>query len=514
MFAKEDTLMFKKLMIIIVVQICLAGPLFAANYPLEIIQPQPNLSTANRYYKAYPGLEYKVPIGVLGGAYPFTYELMTAPNGMIIDSKSGVITWQNPTQSGSPHQVSVRVTDYEQNTVTISWPITVTTSGFVFLDSVNGSHTATGTINDPLRNMVDIGGSTYDDIRDGRYNDYFIYFRNGTYDPAGYLNNSGQQIQLEWRGSYKPNVWLEYPGETVIIDHDRTASGAFLDMIDSDNNDIYIHGIRFQDMLNHAIRMLGNRQVFFECEFENLGPGQDGANSSFLMFSTSGGTGGQDYPFIKNCRFNNLNTGAFIKLYSTWKILIEGNTFSNGSGSPLEGVASKAYNTRVDIRANIFDNIREHVIAGNWNTDSGLEIRFNNVKNANNNYSSSIHGALTANYHDTAGVAFIHHNTFDGTVTVKWGTTGDGPFHFYNNVIVNQNSGVSGSHINLYSVDDPSRVVIGSGQNINLVGYPDANIIDSNGSLASAYSSYGGTHGHEARSIPAPRNLQRISSNP
>ena len=52
----------------------------AANYPLEIIQPQEGLNTNSRYYKAYPGIEYKVPIGVFGGAFPFTYGLSGVDN--------------------------------------------------------------------------------------------------------------------------------------------------------------------------------------------------------------------------------------------------------------------------------------------------------------------------------------------------------------------------------------------------------------------------------------------------
>src|SRR5689334_21125847 len=79
----------------------------AANYPLQIIQPQPNLTTHSRFYKAYPGILYRVPVSVLGGAYPFTYSLTTAPSGMTIDAATGIISWPNPTTSGSPHSVTV-----------------------------------------------------------------------------------------------------------------------------------------------------------------------------------------------------------------------------------------------------------------------------------------------------------------------------------------------------------------------------------------------------------------------
>ncbi len=484
-----------------------SGGTNTANYPLEIIQPQPNLNTSNRYYKAYPGIEYKVPIGVFGGAYPFTYSLTTSPSGMIIDNDTGIITWSNPTTSGSPHPVTVNVTDAESTQVTRSWTITVTTDGFVFIDNVNGSRDGAGTINDPLLDMIDIGGTTYDDMRDTTYNNYFVYFRNGTYDPAGYVENSGQQLQIEWRGSYKPVVWLEYPGETVVIDHNRTQSGAFIDMQNDDNTDLFIHGIKFQDMLNHAIRLGNDRVVFFESEFYNLGPGIDGANSSFLMFhATLSEELKHDYALIKNCTFDTLNTGAFLKLYAVSKFVVEDNTFSNGSGDPLEGIASKGDNNRyVDIRGNTIVNIPTQAIGGNWAGERDIEIRYNNVKNSLNDFTTNLHGALTANYHDTAGQAFIHHNTFEGTVTVKWGTSDDGPFNFYNNVIVNQNSGTpSGSHITHYSVADPSRIIIGTGSESNLVGYPSDNIIDLNGDLTEAYSSYIGTHGHVLSDTPPP----------
>ena len=72
----------------------------AANYLLEIIQPQEGLSTngcvggtlpCNRFYRAYPGLEYNVRMGVIGGDYPYVYSLITAPSGMTIDAGTGEI---------------------------------------------------------------------------------------------------------------------------------------------------------------------------------------------------------------------------------------------------------------------------------------------------------------------------------------------------------------------------------------------------------------------------------------
>ena len=61
----------------------------AACNTLEIIQPKAGLSTTNRFYKAYPGLEYNVRMAVIGGAYPYIYSLTTAPNGMTITPTPG-----------------------------------------------------------------------------------------------------------------------------------------------------------------------------------------------------------------------------------------------------------------------------------------------------------------------------------------------------------------------------------------------------------------------------------------
>jgi len=527
--------MYKRIsihLILIALFWCVVENVWAANYPLEIIQPQEGLNTTSRYYKAYPGIEYKVPIGVFGGTYHFTYALTTNPSGMVIDSSTGVITWPNPTLSGSPHSVTAQVLDDEGNTDSHSWTITVTTSGFIFIDAVNGTHAnrfgcssncGDGTINNPFLSLVDIyRGTDYASRLDNTYANNFVYFRGGTYDLEGYFEGTpgSQQYAFDWRGHVKPVVWLEYPGEEVIIDHDRTAYGAFLRIQNRAPNDLFMHGIKFQDMRNHAIRTGNNRHVIFECEFDNLGPGADGANSSFIMYASSGGIQGHHYPFIKNNTFNDLNIGAFIKTYSTYYMVIEGNTFTNGTGSPLEGIALKAYDTYTSVRANILDgDFGSGSINGNWNLCGNYDISFNKIINAPSNFSSNWwYGAFTINYHGTTTTpVYVYRNTFEGTVTLRQGNTGDGPFIFYDNVIVNENSGTpAGSHIShTPDVSDSSIVVIRSSPHGNLVGSTSDNIIDANGNLIGSYTSYIGTKGHQLSSVSpstpsAPSNLQII----
>jgi len=515
MIKKRLVFIMKKNLILFVAFLLIGvGYAEAANYTLEIIAPREGLNTNSRWYKAYPGIEYKVPIGVFGGAYPFTYAWHTdatcdtATNPATIDADTGIITWSNPLVGDSGCVMAVTVTDDDSNTDTHDWTVTVTTSGFLFIDASAGGG-GDGSIGSPFNEMVDVyEGTSYAAMSYDTYDDYFMYFRGGTYGLQGYFDSSGQQYRMQWRTQYKPHVWLEYPGETVIIDHNLAggSNGAYLDWKDGTPEDTFIHGIKFQDMLNHSFRIKEDRITWFECEFYNLGPGMDEQNSSFIMFIDRSG-GSNAYVLIKDTTFDDLNTGAFLKFYSMLKLVVDNNTFTNGSGSPLEGIAIKAYDSYVDIRGNTIDGIARHAISGNWNTDHDIEIRFNKVLNANDNYSSDIYGALTVNYHDTAGVAYIHRNTFEGTVSVRRATSDDGPFYFSNNVIVNENSGTpSGSHISHIDVDDTSRIIIREDPDDNLVGSASDGIIDANGDLTEAYSEYVGTKGCQTTPSSTPSN--------
>jgi chitodextrinase len=498
----------------------------SAVYPLQIIQPQANLTTHSRYYKAYPGLLYKVPVGVFGGVYPFTYALISAPIGMTIDANSGVISWPNPTTAGSPHPVTVSVTDAAGTTVSRSWTITVTTSGFIFVDGTSGTHAlgfgcstncGTGTIDNPFRSMNDfyqasgpqILATSNDSWRNNNFVNYFVYWRAGTYGLEGAFNSSGQQFDMLYRGNSKPHVWLAYPGETVIIDHSIIpgTNGAFLDNRDGDSSDFYVQGITFRNMLNHAWRMGSyDRHTFFENRFENLGPGRDGDNSSFIMW-TRGAPLYADNALVKDNIFDGLNIGAFIKTYSMRYGVFESNTFLHGNTTSggLEGIALKNDSRFMDVRNNIFDgNFGDGAINGNWNDCGDLEIRFNKVLNSpSQTYSSTVAGYAIQMNHDSVntGAAYVHRNTFEGTVLLKFGNTGDGPFRVYNNVIVNENIGnPAGSHISTYSVVDPSVLILSN----NLVGYAANNIIDNNGNLTSAFASSIGIHGYQLGTSTTP----------
>ncbi|MBN1816684.1 MAG: hypothetical protein JW828_04945 [Sedimentisphaerales bacterium] len=55
------------------------------------------------------GLSYTGPEPVLiQGGQPITFSLMQGPSGMVIDSATGVVTWDIPDTMGSPHTVTIR----------------------------------------------------------------------------------------------------------------------------------------------------------------------------------------------------------------------------------------------------------------------------------------------------------------------------------------------------------------------------------------------------------------------
>ena len=306
---------------------------------------------------------------------------------------------------------------------------------------------------------------------------------------------------------------MAYPGESVVIDHNLspqsihpllppTSNGAFINLQDWPCNDAYVQGIEFRDMRNMSFRLGSNRVVFFENRFFNLGPGRDGANSAFIMFS------GRElntsfHMFVRDNVFNQLNTGAFVKTYGWTYSVIENNVFTNPSGDPLEGLALKHANRHVDVRYNYFDgDFGDGAINGNWNDDGDIEIRYNLILNSpvlfpSNNFALNINHDGNAN-----NPYYIYRNTIQGTVFLNQAHAGNGPFYFNNNVVINENSGTpSGSHVS-YSTDSRRLTDVGVFRyGANFARFVSDNAIDSQGNLSPAFSSQVGTHGYQLGNI-------------
>jgi len=455
-----------------------ARPVAAANYPLEItnIKPAGGLHGASRIYRAYPGLEYNIRVAVIGGAYPYSFALTAAPEGMTIDGR-GVISWVNPQGNAN---ATIVVRDSEGSQVSVTWPITVSTSGFRFVSATSGSPapTGAGTFANPWRTLSDVyynAGPT--DI---------VYFRAGNYDQLSLPRTSvgSPWERVEW-GSNKALMWLSYPGERPLINFGYRAGverGPLLRISGAVNGPHpYIDGF---DTVNTSIIGFQTESpaTFRRLRMHDLLLGGDGTNAAFIMTLT------QPTPavgmVIQECEFYNVPVGSVtIKIYAQERLLIE-DTIHHHADVAVE---LKDDVRRYTVRGNRFYGITNTALGGNMHeTTTNGEICFNNI-------AASQH-ALDVNQDGMAGITYIYRNTLVGRVRIRNTDAADGPFYLRNNVIINSDGGTpSGSHVYHESVTAPSRVVLSN----NLAGYANQGIVDANGLLTAAYGSYMGTHGHQ-----------------
>ncbi len=515
-----------------------SGHAQAANYPLEIIQPRPNLDTKSRFYKAYPGIPYEMRMGVIGGDYPFRYELTTAPSGMTIDANTGVITWPNPTTTGSPHTVTARVTDLGASgggmgaggtQVSVTWTITVTTSGFIFVDAVKGhskfgTPAGDGSISNPFLTMKDFLCVTEvcpeADKNVTTYQNYFVYFRAGTYTVDGPLQPSSPWGTVSL--NKKPVVWMAYPNENAVLNF---ALGHPL--VITDANDAYFSGFEMinQSKEGHGISIAvysqkaRGRYTFWKLVGHGMTGNKIGTVSSHL-YIPYGECCGEFIVFQNNEFYNDHGAMHAMVTYETRRVLWEDNYIhdSDGGGlSSFHGISIKGSCRMCAIRGNRFKNIgvNESGYPGTaiWIYDQttgpltgDIEVSYNDV--VTGGYSDKqVALSLNESVQFASGQHYIYRNTFQGRVVLTSIDRINGPYNFYNNVIVNADASQP-DHI--YCGRCTARNSQISARN-NLTGIPAANLIDTNGNLTSGYTSLLGTRGYQ---LALPTSAPKARSNP
>lgn len=453
----------------------------AANFPLEIIQPRAGLNTSNRYYKAYPGLEYNVRMAVIGGEYPYAYELTTAPAGMTIDPSTGKIVWENPTTTGSPHQVTVQVTDIESTRQSVTWTISVTTSGFRFIDAVNGTLTSnggTGTINNPWKSLRDMyEGNNYESKRRNSFAGAFLYLLNGTYSTSDiYVEDTHYVPFIENR---KPQVWLAYPGHSPVINIVPTL------YVYSGGSNLYFDGLTFNTA--NSTRKIGIRissrasnVVFRRNTFNGGGMvGTTGRNNSLLFIENDGK--GSYWSIQENRGSNVTGDGYWLLGYSANKVLVENNVVSNVSG---HSIGPKMNTSRWFIRGNAIENGNGHGInVMYYSTSENIEISYNKIM-MNSGYGVRLNQEDVA----TGGSVYVERNNINGNIRVQTVNSTNGPFSISENIIINS---TGGDKITKSNINYQSNLIISN----NLAGSSSDNIINSEGLLTSNYQHYLGSRG-------------------
>lgn len=468
----------------------------AANYPLELASPRAvgtapasgnaAISAGNRIFKAYPNIEYNIRAVVVGGAYPYTFSLSNAPAGMTINPATGEIRWPSPTGSSATPTITVR--DSEGTTRSSPWTIAVTTEGFKFVDAVNGRNhpTGTGTLANPWRSVADVQNASSAASSD------IVYFRAGTYQFTGIpLTSTGPWGRFDYTES-KPNIWIAYPGSTPVLDF---ANGGLIRLR---TGNMYIDGFETRNSRVIGFQLAaGNYNVLRRLRMRDHNLARvdlDGSNAAFIMtmshYSDSGvggnsGTWAQ-YLAIQDNEFINAPMDMGLKIYSTWKMLIEDNTFRDSS----IGAELKADMAQFTYRHNEHYNTWTKGVGGNMHslTTHG-EINFNLI----HDHDSSV--AMDINQDGMAKRIDIYRNTVVGRVRVRNTDAADGPFRFYDNVLINSEGA---TRIDLENVSAVTQVITRD----NLTA--SSGVVDSTGSLTSQYSQYVGTRGWEVGNVVRP----------
>jgi hypothetical protein len=486
--------------------LCASAQSFAANYPLELVSPRAvgtapvsgnaAITAGNRIFKAYPGIEYNIRAVVIGGAYPYTFALSGAPAGMTINAQTGEIRWPNAT--GTTVTPTITVTDSEGTQRSSPWTITVTTSGFRFIDSVNGTTSGNGSINSPHRNLETmVSSSAVGEI---------VYFRTGVYSPLNIPRASTgtpwERVEIE---SNQANIWVAYPGEAPILDFGfNSASGEPGVIVRLPMTNMYVDGFETRNSRVIGFQVeRGSYGVFRRLRMHDhnmIRANLEGTNASLIM--TLGGNPGDwcQYLAIQNNLFYNVPSDMALKIYQQWKMVIEDNTFRD----MYFGTELKSDIPQFTFRANTHLRVSGRSIGGNMHVESTHgEINFNLANTPTGE------GALDLNQDGMAGRIDVYRNTFVGRVQVRATDAADGPFRFYDNVIVSSDSGTpAGSRIYNLGVVDQSRMFI---QN-NLTGAPGSGIVDAAGLLTAGYAQYRGLRGHELANVVRPSPPSGVSA--
>jgi len=482
--------------------------LISAYSSLEItnIKPagtgSPAIPSTNRIFRAYPGVEYNIRPAVIGGMYPYVYSLSGQPTGMTINAKTGEISWPDPqSDSGT---ITLSVTDAENTTVTATWAITVSTTGFLFVDASYSGETETGSISQPFKTLASMRTNTTTSNHTN-----ILYIRDGNYVlVADYTDGTSgfQKMSL----AVGPFTWLGYPGETVNISGQDTVAANF--------GDIYLDSLNFSDFNFNAIQYHGalDYQTIRRCTFTALtNTNTANYNQGFIYSYGSNGSTRGSYQVIQDNELSDFTGGEGIgSLYLSNKMLIENNYIHDGGyaggTSFTTGIGPKSAHENMTIRGNrvIMPEGTPLDIYNKTNYDYGYPI--NNMEVCFNLLvSTATRGLAVKTWYSR--YTYFYRNTIVGDIQTTLITdattcTFDGvngytasPFYYYDNVIVNPNSSYSGYWNTFdyfsfaYNATSAYKNCITETGNVSSV--PASNAVDTSGLLQGPYTIYIGTDG-------------------
>jgi hypothetical protein len=459
----------------------------ASPFALEVtnIKPagtgNPAIPATNRIFHAYPGLEYNIRAGVIGGTYPYKFSLSNAPAGMVVNADTGEISWPNPAASAGP--ITLTVVDSIGASVQASWSISVHTTGFWF---VNGDYTgtSTGSLTQPFKTLLELLTATQ-----GKTGD-IVYLRKSTSPymatpyPGGGSGSFTKTMFISLGGvSQAPETMLAYPGEAPVID----LQNAYSLQVERP----YFDGITIKNGADWII-IAKSGASYKTLRRMTLA----GVHSTYAINDNQGGyfvydEGTGYYDVLQDNDISGfVGAGGIGSLYNLSKILIENNHTHDGGAAGLTPFAGPIGLKHSIINWTMRGNIMDIPAGGRrlelYDMSSGghpCDFSYNLLKRADS--------GLVMQWYDPDN-AYVYRNTIIGDISFVLPDVSSaiesstGPFYFKNNVI--QGTLTYATYV--------------TEQN-DLKGSFTAGFVDSRGNLTGSYVQYLGLRGYQLGSSTA-----------
>lgn len=340
-----------------------AANFISAKMSMTAVYPRPDTDTTTDEYcrNALQSVEYKIPLAVQGGAYPFYYEPITVPTGATIgqthsDTDYGVLKWTPSASSGS-ESFHIRVHDQDGNTVDVEWTATINESWVKYVDPVNGSNANDGTRANPYLTL------TYAFTQ---CSGHHLCLRDGTI--------------TDWTGGSLLNTGVlgmfGFPGETATIDGASVTGTGVVFWLNHDGHTIQdVRFINCPTTLDNprwfASLSTNDRLAQTFCTFEDGDGGTLGDDNNSCLFLGAAGTV-REYATQSHCSFQNLeaasNGFSSIDVYKTKYLVCQHNTFN------VPNVSSSRYVIWIKGGASTYITVRDNHFTAAWGGTNGALI--------------------------------------------------------------------------------------------------------------------------------------------
>ncbi|QPG06419.1 hypothetical protein IT774_04295 [Salinimonas marina] len=425
------------------------GWTYEAKMPMHVVYPRPDCETREvaRHRWAHTDMTYRIPIGVQGGAWPFTYKLIEGPEGAVIgqtetEDNYGIVSWDPGTASPSEVTFRVRVKDKVGNNTDITWSVRVDNDKFLFIqDGYDGPKV--GSINQPLEDIAD----WYKGDRDNAdYHNRIVVFRDGNYQLIG---GEDTKFNVRLNADTKTPSLIGFPGEKAVID----ASKAKVLTENDRMTDLFIADLHWkdsrQDVNNaHFFWAVGNvtRATWWNNSFSNHGMGKKGNDNPAGVFISDRSHHKKNILYKDNKHdgfMNGRGNGSYVDIYYSSYVLIEGNYASNSDNAC--GFWAKGTTSFVTIRDNhAYDNIGSGGICVGYGRESpeiphDHEIAWNRIViKEGNKRGTALRFSGQKSWDGKHYNSYIYRNTFiNGSAWVRF--EGKNKYFVDGNVVVNNN---------------------------------------------------------------------------